>query len=209
MASHAASNYHVHNPAKHLFITWSPEDAHRLTDSVMTEYCLEYLRRMGYTNTQTLIYRHLDKSHPHAHVVLNRVDYDSNVLKEPHSRSLRSQEVAFQMNKEYGFSRGKDRSFVPLEKSIDLSTLAIEYVKLDMKNDIAYAMSQVSSIDKLPEQLLVGATGISVRFHYADDGITRNGISFSKVYTDECGRKRAFALSGSQIEPAMAIGGLK
>lgn len=209
MSTHAATNLSVKNPAKHLYITWSSKDAHRLTDSVMTEYCLEFLRRMGYTNTQTLIYRHLDKPHPHAHVVLNRVDYDSCPILEQRYKGYLSQEVTKQMNKEYGFTVGRNRSFLPIDKTIDFSGMVIEYVKLDMKNDIAYAMSQISSIDKLQEQLLIGSTGISLRFHYADDCITCNGISFSKVYTDERGRKRSFNLSGSQIDPIMAFGGIQ
>lgn len=112
------------------------------------------------------------------------------------------------MSKDFGFSDGKDKSFLPIDKPINFSKPVGYYIKLDMKNDIAYAMSKIGSIDKLQEQLFMDATHISMRFHYADDGITRNGISFSKVYTDEQGRKRVFFLSGSQIDSIMAYGGI-
>ena len=57
----------------HISLSFSPEDAPKLTDERMTQIAREYMQKMGITDTQYLLVRHLDQPHPHCHLVYNRV----------------------------------------------------------------------------------------------------------------------------------------
>lgn len=57
----------------HISLSFSPEDAPKLTDERMTQIALEYMQKMGIDDTQYLLVRHLDQPHPHCHLVYNRV----------------------------------------------------------------------------------------------------------------------------------------
>ena len=46
----------------HISLSFSPEDAPKLTDERMTQIAREYMQKMGITDTQYLLVRHLD--HP-------------------------------------------------------------------------------------------------------------------------------------------------
>lgn len=45
----------------HISLSFSPEDAPRMTDTLMTQIAKEYMQRMGIVNTQFLLVRHLDQ----------------------------------------------------------------------------------------------------------------------------------------------------
>ena len=62
----------VTKPVGHIALAFSKEDEHRLTDREMAVIALEYLKKMGITDTQIIIVRHYDKEHPHVHVAFNR-----------------------------------------------------------------------------------------------------------------------------------------
>lgn len=53
----------------------------------MVEITDEYLKKMGYGNTQVLIVRHTDREHPHIHLVLNRIDFDGKRISDQNERT--------------------------------------------------------------------------------------------------------------------------
>ena len=74
-------NPRIKNSVGHISLSCSPKDRMRMTDSLMRDIAKEYMQRMGITDTQYLLVRHLDQSHPHCHLVYNRVGknrYDGN-----------------------------------------------------------------------------------------------------------------------------------
>ena len=79
----AKSRPSLKNFVGHVSLSFSPEDAPKLTDRLMVDIAKQYLLRMGVVNTQYIISRHHDKPHPHVHIVYNRVDNDG---KTPHER---------------------------------------------------------------------------------------------------------------------------
>ena len=57
----------------HLVLSWSKEDLPKLTYSVMLEHAKEYLQKKGIRDTQYVVVRHHNRSHPHLHMgSLNR-----------------------------------------------------------------------------------------------------------------------------------------
>ena len=62
------------------------KDKERLTNRMMMQIADEYIRRMGYGDTQALIVRHNDREHPHLHLVLNRVDGNGKCITDKNER---------------------------------------------------------------------------------------------------------------------------
>ena len=70
----AMMNQRVRNCVGHFALSFPPEDAHRCTDGFMRKLAMEYMKKMGITDTQFVIFRHHDHDHDHVHVVYNRVN---------------------------------------------------------------------------------------------------------------------------------------
>ena len=66
-------NPRIKNAVGHISLSFSSKDTPRMTDALMTQIAKEYMQRMGITDTQYLLVRHLDQPHPHCHLVYNRV----------------------------------------------------------------------------------------------------------------------------------------
>ena len=75
-------NPRLKNTVGHISLSFSPKDAPRMTDALMTQIAKEYMQKMGITNTQYLLVRHLDQPHPHCHLVYNRVGNDGQTISD-------------------------------------------------------------------------------------------------------------------------------
>ena len=64
----------------HTILSFSANDAERLTDAMMVKIADEYLEKMGYADTQSLIVRHSDRQHPHLHICINRIGNDGKTI---------------------------------------------------------------------------------------------------------------------------------
>ena len=53
-----------------------------MTDALMTQIAKEYMQKMGITDTQYLLVRHLDQPHPHCHLVYNRVGNNGQTISD-------------------------------------------------------------------------------------------------------------------------------
>jgi hypothetical protein len=58
----------------HIPLSYSKDDAPKLTDAFMLKLAKEYMQAMGIENTQYIIVRHSDREHSHCHIVFNRVN---------------------------------------------------------------------------------------------------------------------------------------
>ena len=65
-----------------------------MTDALMTQIAKEYMQKMGITDTQYLLVRHLDQPHPHCHLVYNRVGNNGQTISALGSSST-STEISF------------------------------------------------------------------------------------------------------------------
>ena len=51
----------------HIPLSFSPDDKERMTDQFMERLAKEYMKAMGIENTQYILVRHNNTSHPHLH----------------------------------------------------------------------------------------------------------------------------------------------
>ena len=103
-------NTKVTKPVGHISLAFHKEDEHRLTDRAMAGIALEYLRKMGITDTQILIVRHFDKEHPHVHIAFNRIANNGRTITDRNER-IRSARICKELTKKYNlyFASGKEK----------------------------------------------------------------------------------------------------
>lgn len=106
----AKSRPSLKNFVGHISLSFAPEDAPKLSDTLMADIAKEYLRRMGIVNTQFVMSRHHDKPHPHVHIAYNRVDNDGNAITGDQG-FCKSARITQALTREYGltFSKGKKK----------------------------------------------------------------------------------------------------
>ena len=80
-------NPRLKNTVGHISLSFSPKDAPRMTDALMTQIAKEYMQKMGITDTQYLLVRHLDQPYPHCHLVYNRIGTTGRPFRTKISRS--------------------------------------------------------------------------------------------------------------------------
>lgn len=90
----------VAKPVAHISLNFSAQDNEKLTNEKMIEIAEEYIKQMGYDNTQVLMVRHNDREHPHVHLVLNRIDSDGNRISDKNER-LRSMKICKELTEKH------------------------------------------------------------------------------------------------------------
>lgn len=104
-------NDKVKNIVGHTLLNFSPEDSERLKhdDELMLQIAYDYMKLMGIENTQYIIARHIDREHPHCHIVFNRVDNDGKTISDKND-FRRNEKVCKMLTAKYRlhFANGKD-----------------------------------------------------------------------------------------------------
>ena len=102
-------NPRLKNNVGHISLSFSPKDAPRMTDALMTQIAKEYMQKMGITDTQYLLVRHLDQPHPHCHLVYNRVGNNGQTISDRNIK-IRNAKVCRELTEKYGLylAPGKD-----------------------------------------------------------------------------------------------------
>ena len=102
-------NPRLKNTVGHISLSFSPKDAPRMTDALMTQIAKEYMQKMGITDTQYLLVRHLDQPHPHCHLVYNRVGNNGQTISDKNIK-IRNAKVCRELTEKYGLylAPGKD-----------------------------------------------------------------------------------------------------
>ena len=90
----------------HISFSFAPQDTPKLTDGFMAEVAKEYMKRMGITGTQYVVFRHKDQPHGHVHIVYNRVRNDGTAITGD-SNFRKSIAVTKALTREYGLTFGK------------------------------------------------------------------------------------------------------
>jgi len=94
-------NPKITKPVAHISLDFSVQDKAKLTDEFMVGMAQEYLKKMGYENTQYIIARHHDTDHPHVHLVINRINNDGKRITDQNEK-LRSTKACMELTKKYG-----------------------------------------------------------------------------------------------------------
>lgn len=110
----ASMNSNVKKNMLHIALSFMKDDEKKLSDKAMTILALEYMQRLGLTNTQYMVTRHYpddekrkkegkEVGKPHVHLLINRVDNDGKALDTAflYNRSLK---VCKEMKYQYGLT---------------------------------------------------------------------------------------------------------
>ena len=104
-------NDKVKNIVGHTSLNFSLEDSERLKhdDELMLQIAHDYMMLMGIQHTQYIIARHIDREHPHCHIVFNRVDNDGKTISDKND-FRRNEKACKMLTAKYRlhFANGKD-----------------------------------------------------------------------------------------------------
>ena len=78
-------------------------------DDLMLQIAHDYMKLMGIENTQYIIARHIDREHPHCHIVFNRVDNGGKTISDKND-FRKNEKVCKMLTAKYRlhFANGKD-----------------------------------------------------------------------------------------------------
>jgi hypothetical protein len=175
----------------HIALSWSVNDAAKLTDEVMVMLAKQYLQKMEIQDTQYLIVKHRDKDHPHIHIVYNRVNNNGKTISDNFQKQ-RNVQVAKDMTLKHGLylSPGKEQVNRQQLKGQDK-------VKYELFDAIRSAGKKVKNINELKQALV--KQGIVTHLKYKGGSNEIQGISFSKGN---------YKFKGSEIDRSLSYGKL-
>ena len=165
-------NSRVQHWCGHISLSYSPEDSARLSDEVMVKLALEYMEKMGITNTQFIIARHLDKKHPHCHIVYNRVDNDGKCISDSYEY-YRSNAICKELKKKYGLTFGEDKDKVKVDRLKGRSKTRQEIY-------LAVQAAKKSAKDWTTFQRELAQKGVTVRKKFRRGSTEVEGLSYIK-----------------------------
>jgi hypothetical protein len=95
----------------HVALAWPAEETAQLSNERMRELARAYLKEMKVdaSNTQWALVRHKDQEHPHAHLIINRVDNDGATVSDQHNYR-NSMEACRKLEKQYGLVSAQEVS---------------------------------------------------------------------------------------------------
>lgn len=181
----------------HISLSFAPQDTPRLTDAFMAEVAKEYLRRMGITDTQYVVFRHKDQPHGHVHIVYNRVCNDGSALTGD-ANFRKSIAVTKALTREYGLTFGKGKKNVRRER-----LRGKDAVKYRLYDAIKEAMKDCHDWQSLKAAL--EAKGIRIEVVQKAGANGRTGVIFTYGKMTFSGGQIDRSLTYNRISQAMAV----
>ncbi|WP_165157860.1 relaxase/mobilization nuclease domain-containing protein [Parabacteroides sp. ZJ-118] len=176
----ALLNDKVKNIVGHTSLNFSPEDGERLKhdDALMLQIAHDYMKLMGIQDTQYIVARHIDREHPHCHIVFNRVDNEGKTISDKND-FRRNEKACKMLTAKYRlhFANGKDHINEERLRPYDLAkheiykALKEELPKAQNWNDLKDALAN-RDIDMKFKVSRTTREIQGVKFEY-------NGFSFS------------------------------
>jgi hypothetical protein len=181
-----------------------------MSDRMMVEISKEYLVKMGITDTQFAITKHVDKNHPHLHIIANLVNNKGEVIKD-NWIGLKGKKVAQQLTLKYGLKEA-------LSKDLALTHIDRLNEREANRYAISHAISRLiphcKTFDDLKEQLK--KLGIETLYKYKGQTTELQGISFQindfKYKGSEVDRRfsakyleRTLQCNGRRMEPQAPV----
>lgn len=191
----------VKSPVKHVSLAFSPHDAARFPDdekgdALMVEIARKWMERMGIRNTQHIIARHHDTSHPHCHLVFNRIDNYGNLIPDSNER-IRSTKVCRALTEEYGLYIAPKNS-----KARNIARLRpYQLRKHNLRTAALDALAESHSWKDFLSELKVRDTDI--RFNRNKTSGNIRGVSFSQGETCMAGSSLDHDLSFNSLCTAL------
>ena len=179
----ASMRPNVQKAVCHTILSFSANDAERLTDAIMVKIANEYLEKIGYADTQSLIVRHSDRQHPHLHICINRIGNDGNTISDRNEK-YRSTKICRELTERYGLTIGEGKQKVNRPRLRGKDKLRYEIFDV-IKAVLPQSKNWKVFVAGLEQQ------GITTRFKTKGNTDVVQGIIFAK---DGC------SFSGSKID---------
>ena len=176
-------NPRIKNAVGHISLSFSSKDAPRMTDALMLDIAKEYMQRMGITDTQYLLVRHLDQPHPHCHLVYNQVGNNGQTISDKNIK-IRNAKVCRALTEKYGLHLAPGKESVRQERLREP-----DKTKYEIYDTIKTSLPNCGSWNDL--ELRLKERGISMRYKYCGSTNQKQGVLFSK---------NGFEFSGSKID---------
>ena len=167
----------------HIPLAFSPDDAPRMTDQFMGRLAKEYMKAMGIENTQYIIVRHNNTSHPHCHIVFNRVDNDGKTISDKNDQ-YRNEKVCKQLKDKYNLTYGQGKDKVNVQK-----LKGAEQTKYEIYHAIKTILPKAKSWQQF--ESLLDKQGISIEYKHKGQTDEVQGISF---------KKGEYSFKGSEVD---------
>ena len=149
----------------------------------MAKIANEYLHKMGYGDTQSLIVRHSDRHHPHLHICINRIGNNGKTISD-HNEKYRSTKICRELTERYGLTIGEGKQEVNRSRLRGEDKLRYEIFDT-IKSILLQSQTWKDFVAGLEQQ------GITTRFKTKGNTDVIQGIIFVK---DGC------SFSGSKID---------
>jgi hypothetical protein len=178
-------NPNISKPVAHISLDFSVQDKSKLTDRFMVDVAQEYMKKMGYKDTQYIIVRHYDTDHSHIHLVINRIDNNGKRISDQNEK-LRNVKICMELTKKHGLyiASGKENVKVHRLKEPDKT-------KYEIYHALQSAVSKCRNWQELKTELL--RSGITTEF--------RNNGATDKIQGVRFG-KNSYEFNGSKIDRA-------
>ena len=173
----------VQKPVCHTILSFSAHDSERLTDDIMVKIANEYLHKMGYGDTQSLIVKHSDRQHPHLHICINCIGNDGKTISDRNEK-YRSTKICRELTERYGITIGEGKQEVNRSRLRGEDKLRYEIFDT-IKSILLQSQTWKDFVAGLEQQ------GITTRFKTKGNTNVVQGIIFEK---DGC------SFSGSKID---------
>ena len=154
-----------------------------MTDALMRDIAKEYMQRMGITDTQYLLVRHLDQPHPHCHLVYNRVGNDGQTISDKNIK-IRNAKVCRALTEKYGLQLAPGKESVRRERLREP-----DKTKYEIYDAIKTNLPDCGNWNDL--ELRLKERGIAMRYKYCGSTNQKQGVLFCK---------NGFEFSGSKID---------
>ena len=186
-------------PLCHIILAASPDDTDKLSDDMFARITEDYLSRMGYINTQFVAIRHMDRRHPHVHILVNRVDNQGKVIKDSGER-IRSTRICKDLTKEYGLTFAKGKKHVNENRLKGMTG-----IRFHGMHAVASALSDSQNWQQFFNGLK--QAGVTPTFVYNPRRNDILGISFTfdhQIYGSDR-MLHDVSFSGKQLDPSLSF----
>ena len=156
----------------HIPLAFSPDDAPRMTDHFMERLAKEYMKAMGIENTQYIIVRHGNTSHPHCHIVFNRVNNDGKTVSDKNDQ-YRNEKVCKQLKDKYNLTYGQGKDKVNVQK-----IKGAEQTKYEIYHAVKDILPKAKNWKQFEEALK--QQGVAIEYKHKGQTDEVQGVSFKK-----------------------------
>ena len=185
----------VQKPVCHTILSFSTHDSERLTDATMVRIANEYLHKMGYGDTQSLIVRHSDRQHPHLHICINRIGNDGKTISD-HNEKYRSTKICRELTERYGLTISEGKQEVNRSRLRGEDKLRYEIFDT-IKSILPQSQTWKDFVAELEQQ------DITTRFKTKGNTNVVQGIIFEKDGCSFSGSKIDCSCSFSRLSAAL------